>query len=157
MFCTKQKKCQEWNCDFKTPLICIDSIFYCWYICVFRERIFKVLKCSEKNVPGKCKYLSNGKCYRYKSGVFWKWNFISDISSVFVQNPKMPPYALKTALKLLRFYTKILQKINYIFYSPNFNENVCIVSHLLGTLYVYKIAKAHPQLRICSKKKTPSR
>ena len=75
--------------------------------------------------------------------------FIPDISSFLIQNTKMPPYALKTALKLLRFYTKILQKINYIFYSQNFRENVCILSHFLVTLYVYKIAKAHPQLRIC--------
>ena len=30
-----------------------------------------------------------------------KRNFIPDISSVFVQNTKMPPYALKIALKLL--------------------------------------------------------
>ena len=133
-FVQKQKKCQEWNCIFKTPLICIDSIFYCWDICVFLERIFKVLKCSEKNVPVKCKYLSNGKCYRYKSGVFWKWNFIPDISSVFVQNTKMPPYALKTALKLLRFYRKILHKIYYILSSQNFRENVCILNHFLDTL-----------------------
>ena len=37
---------------------------------------------------------------------------IPDISSFMVQNIKMPPYALKTALKLLQFYMKILQKIN---------------------------------------------
>ena len=41
--------------------------------------------------------------------------FEIDISFFLVQNIKMPPYALKTTLKLLQFYIKILQKIHYFF------------------------------------------
>ena len=129
----EKKNCQKLNSVFKTPLICIDSFFHCWDICIFLESIYKVFQSSEKPIPIKFKYLSNEKYDLYKSGVFQ--NLISDISSFLVQNTEMPPYALKTALRLLRFYTKILEKINYIFYSQNYRQNVIILSPFLDTLW----------------------
>ena len=60
----------------------------------------------------------------------------------------MPPWALKTALNLLQFYTKILQKINEILYSQNLRQNMVILSPFLGTLYAYKIANQLPVSKI---------
>ena len=60
----------------------------------------------------------------------------------------MPPWALKTALNLLRFYTKILQKIYEILYSQNLRQNMVILSPFLGTLYAYKIANQLPVSKI---------
>ena len=134
-FVQEKKKCQEWNFNFKTPLICIDTIFHCWDICILLECVFQKIEKLKKYSPEKHKYLRDGKSNWYKSVMFWKQNLISDISSFLVQNTEMLPYAHKTALNLLRFYTKILQKINYIFYSQNYRQNVIILSPFLDTLW----------------------